>query len=128
MTQINNTCHLNLAVQYDPSITEDFLAVGLATFVKSQYLVYNFHTDREQLGFGGFMSGGDQYEDNIDPFDDGGDKHRKHKRIPAWAVVLLVLVVLAIIGAITFLYCEFKKRKIENELLQYEEREKLTSQ
>ena len=79
------------------------------------------------MGFGGFISGGDQGDIDdpfVDPIDDNHD-HKKHKKIPAWAVVLLVFVLIAIIGAVTFLYCEFKKRKIEEELLKYEENEAL---
>lgn len=47
LNQNGSNCHLNLAVQYDPLLKEDILAVGLSTFVKSSYLVYNFHDGKE---------------------------------------------------------------------------------
>ena len=77
--------------------------VGLATFARSQYLVFDFDTSR--IGFGGLYS-------RYGSPDDDPNKHS----VPGWAVFLVLVFVGAIIAILVYLYLQLRKRKLEQEL------------
>ena len=54
LVQNETDCLLDLAVRRDLSAVQDFVAVGIATFARSQYLVYDYTIPgNEKIGFGG---------------------------------------------------------------------------
>lgn len=82
-------CYFNVGVQRDPSVTNDFLVIGIATFARSQYLVYDF--DNSKIGFGGVYTNFAP----VPPLTNG---------IPAWFIILTILIVLLILGLIIYIY------------------------
>ena len=108
LVQNQSDCLLNVAVQYDHTVQDEFLVVGLATFARSQYLVYDFTDSR--LGLGGAFTAVSQKED-------------PHKRpgMPGWAVFLIILIIAVIIGVVVYLYLQMRRRKIEMDLEQYDD-------
>lgn len=113
LVQNGPDCDLNVNVVYDPLVSHDFLAVGLATLAKSQYIVFDYKYNQERVGFGGNY---DLY--GVPPEDE--DKPKK-KGIPAWAVVLMLAVAAVILGVIVYLYLQMRKKKIEGDLEAYEQ-------
>ena len=61
---------MDLNVEYDPSVNHDFLVVGMATFARNQYIIYDYTKGQERIGFGGsyFPEGYDEpVNPDIDP-------------------------------------------------------------
>lgn len=98
LVQSGSDCYLNVGVQHDPSVLSDFLAIGIATFARSQFLVYDFDTSK--IGFGGV------YTPSNVPVP-----HR-NRGMPVWFVVLTISIVGLIIGLIVYIYLKLKSQKV----------------
>lgn len=77
-------CLLKITVLKEFNITQDFIAMSLQTMARSHYLVYDFTS--KKLGFGGNVS--NPVYPPPEPITS----------FPAWAVILIVLGVLLVVG------------------------------
>lgn len=116
LIQNGPSCSLNVGVQHDPSVFTDFLVIGAATMARSQYLVYNYEYGKERLGFGGPFT---RYTVPKPPNPED-NSNGTPKTIPGWAIALLVFIGVAAIGAILFLYTQYRKKTIKGQLEVYE--------
>ena len=100
-------CKLNMHVHVNTSMrSEDKrLEIGLVTFARSQYTIFDY--DNEYMGFGGFYSMGP---------GPAPTPHTPSTMSPFVIILLIIMLILVIAGG-AYVIMKYREKKLEESLL-----------